>query len=119
MAVAPFELESVLADELDFPKLEIVWNVNGKDQPDSGHFIFASSAGAHASKWRREVVGFVSVGPLNHQLARSDFLNFSWGCRLRAGGIRHEELLHLEHRRFVTADADLRRDLFGDAAQDA
>ena len=41
MAVAPFELKSVLADEFDFAKFQIVGNVDRQDDPDARHFILA------------------------------------------------------------------------------
>ena len=41
MAVAPFELERVLADELDLSKLQIVGNVDRQDNANPRHLVLA------------------------------------------------------------------------------
>ena len=46
MAVAPFELKSVLADEFDLAKFQIVGNVDRQHDADARQFILARSARA-------------------------------------------------------------------------
>jgi hypothetical protein len=75
MAVAPFELKRILADEFDLPKFQRVGNMYRQDNADSRHFVFTRRTRAHSPEQRREVVRLMSVGPDNQQLPRTDFLN--------------------------------------------
>src|SRR5215831_17630485 len=106
MAVAPLELECVLADEFYFAELQIIGNVYGKDDSHSRHFVLARGAWTHASQPRRNVVGFCSISPDNHQLSGADLLYLFRRRGRRAAGTLH--LFDLENRRFEISDTDLR-----------
>src|SRR5437879_5250265 len=80
MTVRPLKLQGVLADEFDSTELEIVWNVHRKQDARTGHFISARRAGALTPQHRSRKMGFVAVGPNDHQLAGVDLLDLRW-CR--------------------------------------
>src|SRR5207247_99090 len=79
MPVAPFELKSVLPDELDLSEFQIVRNVNRKNDAYAGHLVLARGAGTHPSKSGCGVMTFLPVGPDDHQFTWADLLDLG-GC---------------------------------------
>src|SRR5688572_27673915 len=76
MAVTPLELEGVLPDDFDSSEFKVVGNVHRQDQPHPCHLILAGRARTHSSKKWRNMMRFVSVGPLDHQLSRRHLFDF-------------------------------------------
>src|SRR5438034_7228685 len=83
MPVAPFELKRVLADQFDLSEFQMVGNVDGQNDSDTGHLVLARGARTHTSKNGREMMRLVPIGPSDHQLSRMDLLIFvgvlAWG----------------------------------------
>src|SRR4029077_674006 len=55
-----------------------------QDDANAGHFILARSAGAHTAQDGSKVVAFLSIRPDDHQLTRTDFLDFRRSCSLHS-----------------------------------
>src|SRR5207245_11068369 len=75
MPVAPFELKSVLADQFDLSKLQIVGNVDGQNDADAGHLVLARGARTHTSKYGRKMMRLVPICPGDTQLSRTEPVN--------------------------------------------
>src|SRR5437667_10293686 len=74
MPVAPFELKRVLADQFDLSEFQIVGNVDGQNDSDTGHLVLARGARTHTSKNGREMMRLVPIGTSDYQLSRMYFL---------------------------------------------
>ena len=72
--VAPFELKRVLADQFNLSEFQMVGNVDGQNDSDTGHLVLARGARTHTSKNGREMMRLVPIGPSDHQLSRMDLL---------------------------------------------
>src|SRR2546430_11172108 len=89
MPVAPLELQRVLADQFDPPEFEVVRDVDGKNNSNSGHLVFTGGAGTHSAKHWSQMMSLVAVGPLDHQLAGINLLDLRGVCGLYVCPARH------------------------------
>src|SRR5262249_22897411 len=80
MSVCPLELQRVLSDEFNASKLEIIRNMNGKQNTRAGDFVSARSTRTLPSQDRGREMRLVSVRPDDHQFTGMYFLDL---CRCR------------------------------------
>src|SRR5262245_61387377 len=78
MAVAPFKLKRVFTNQFDLPDFQIVRNMDGQDDSNPRHLVFARGTWTETPQSGRQVMAFLAIGPDDHEFPGADLLDLCW-----------------------------------------